>query len=122
MASLAVRQDHAAAEHGDGDAKVAVQLLQLHLGCPLAAAVPAPSTQRLQRTAAWLHSIKAGAPSALQASRKDGQVWHKKVQICRDGRGEGSQEEEFQLPAQPWLPGWSSSSSQAQSRAALAQA
>ena len=57
MASLAVCQDHAAAEDGDRHAKVAVQLLQLHLGRPLAAAVPAPSTQHPQPQAAWLRSV-----------------------------------------------------------------
>ncbi len=37
----AVREDHAAAKDGDGDAVALVKLLQLHLTRPLAAAVPA---------------------------------------------------------------------------------
>ena len=37
----AVREDHAAAEDGDGHAAALVQLLQLHLARPLAAAIPA---------------------------------------------------------------------------------
>ena len=36
-----VRQDHAAAEDGDGDAVLVVQLAQQHLHRPLAAPVPA---------------------------------------------------------------------------------
>ena len=37
----AVRKDHAAAEDGHGHAPALMQLLQLHLARPLAAAVPA---------------------------------------------------------------------------------
>ena len=37
----AVRQDHAAADDGDWDIKIVVQLLQLYLSCPFAASIPA---------------------------------------------------------------------------------
>ena len=46
--ALAVREDHAAAEDGDGDAELLVQLLQLHLRRPLAGPVPGDTNTMAQ--------------------------------------------------------------------------
>ena len=60
----AVREDHAAAEDGDGHAIALMQLLQLHLARPLAAAVPARVPHSYSVSQSTLHTRACTAPSS----------------------------------------------------------
>ena len=67
-----MRQDHAAAEDGHRHPILPVQLLQLHLGRPLCAPIPAPSTHPQQQLLAILPlSVMAGQTDRQQDSTDD---------------------------------------------------